>query len=90
MVPGGRPIIDIGYKYNTRKVLQFIVIEKSGITQSGLTYLYKYPGQFSNVAISPVALPLVVHKFFGSVNDVDSHNKSRQSDLALEKYWVTQ
>ena len=29
-------------------------------------------------------------KFFGSVNDVDSHNKSCQSDLALEKFWVTQ
>ena len=28
-------------------------------------------------------------KFFGSVNEVDSHKKSRQSDLALEKFWVT-
>ena len=25
-----------------------------------------------------------------SVNEVDSHNKSRQSDLALEKWWVNQ
>ena len=24
------------------------------------------------------------------MNEVDSHNKSRQSDLALEKWWVTQ
>ena len=29
-------------------------------------------------------------KLFGSVNEVDSHNKSRQLDLALEKFWVTQ
>ena len=29
-------------------------------------------------------------EFFGSVNEVDSHNKSRQSDLGLENYWVTQ
>ena len=29
-------------------------------------------------------------KFFGSVNEVDSENKSRQSDLALEKFWLTQ
>ena len=29
-------------------------------------------------------------KFFGSVNEVNPHNKSRQSDLAQEKYWVTQ
>ena len=25
-----------------------------------------------------------------AVNEVDSHNKSRQFDLALEKWWVTQ
>ena len=29
-------------------------------------------------------------KFFGCVNEVDFHNKSGHSDLALEKYWVTQ
>ena len=28
-------------------------------------------------------------KFLGSVNGVESHNMSRQSDLALEKFWVT-
>ena len=28
-------------------------------------------------------------KCFGSVNEGKSHNKSRQSDLALEKFWVT-
>ena len=29
-------------------------------------------------------------KIFGSVNGVDSHKKSCQSDLALENFWVTQ
>ena len=29
-------------------------------------------------------------KFFEYVNEVDSHNKPRQSDLELEKFWVTQ
>ena len=29
-------------------------------------------------------------KFYGSVNEVDSHNKLRQSDIALKKFWVTQ
>ena len=31
-----------------------------------------------------------MYKLFGSVNEVDSHNKSRQSDLVLDKFWVTQ
>ena len=29
-------------------------------------------------------------RFFNAVNKVDSHNKSRQYDLALEKWWVNQ
>ena len=34
-------------------------------------------------------VPLLCQKK-SSVNEVDPHNKSRQSDLALEKWWVTQ
>ena len=29
-------------------------------------------------------------QFVSAVNEVDSHNKSRQSDLALDNLWVTQ
>ena len=29
-------------------------------------------------------------KLFVSVNEVESHNKSRQSDISLDKLWVTQ
>ena len=68
MVPGGRPLIVIGCKYNTRKVLYFIVTDNAGSTQAGLPYLSKYPGQFSNLSIRPVSCPLVVYKFFGAVN----------------------
>ena len=89
MVPGDRPLIAIGYKYNVRKVLSFIVTYNTGSTNNGIPYLYNYPDQFTNVAIRPVAHPLVVSKK-SAVNEVDSHNKSRQSDLALEKWWVTQ
>ena len=59
MVPGDRPLIAIGYKYNARKVLSFIVTDNVGITKTGISYLYKYPDQFTNVSICPVARPLV-------------------------------
>ena len=36
MVPGVRTLIAIGYKYNARKVLYFIVIDNSGSTQTGV------------------------------------------------------
>ena len=60
MVPGNRPLIDIGYKYNAQKVLSFIVIYNTGITQKGLPYLSKYSDKFTNIAIRPVARPVVM------------------------------
>ena len=79
MVPRRRPLISIGYKYNERKVLYVIITENAWSTQAGFPIL----DQFSNVSTCPVACPLAVYKFFDSVNEVDSHNKSRQSGLAL-------
>ena len=82
MVPGDRPLIAIDYKYNARKVLSFIVTDNKGRTKTGINYLSKYTDQFTNVAIHPVARPLVM-SMFSAVNKVDYHNKSRQYDLAL-------
>ena len=59
-------------------------------TTLDIPYLSKYPDQFSNVSISPVACPLIMSKFFGLVNKVESHNRSRNPDIVLEKLWVTQ
>ena len=84
MVPGYRPIIVISYKYNAWKVLSFIVTENASNTKTVVIYLSKYLYQFINVAIHPVDHPLVMSKKY-SVDEVDSHNKSRQSYLALEK-----
>ena len=47
-----------------RKVLSFIVTENPGRAQAGITYLSKYTDQFTNVAIRPVAFPLVMSKCF--------------------------
>ena len=60
MVPGGRPLIAIGYKYNAQKVLYFIVTDNAGSTNTGTTYLSKYPDQFTNVSIRPIARPVVM------------------------------
>ena len=55
MVPGDRPLIAIGYKYNVRKVISFIVTDNTGSTKTFITCLSKYPDQFTNFAIHPVA-----------------------------------
>ena len=70
MVPGFRPLIAIGYKYNSRKVVSLIVIDNTGITKSVLPYLSKYLDQFSNISVHPISCPLFMYKFFGYVNEV--------------------
>ena len=64
MAPGGRTLIAIGYKYNAWKVLYFIVTDNAGSTKTGIPYLSKYPDQFTNVSIRPVARPVVTSKTF--------------------------
>ena len=39
VVPGSRPLISIGCKYHTRKVLYCVFIEDIGSTNAGLPYL---------------------------------------------------
>ena len=41
IVTGGRPLIAIGYTYNSHKVLYFIVIDNTGNKQKVITYLSK-------------------------------------------------
>ena len=62
----------------------------AGSTTLCIPYLSEYPEKFNNVSIHPVSCPLLMSKFFGAVNEVDSHNKFRQSDIAMEKFMVTQ
>ena len=62
MVPGARPLLNISYKYNCR-FLSFVAESGEGVTTLGIPYLLKYPDQFSNVSILPVAHPLLVSNF---------------------------
>ena len=67
-------------------VLCLIDTEDTWSTNDGITYLSKYHDPFYNVNIRPVDHPLVMSKLFGSVSEVDSHNKSINYGLALENY----
>ena len=90
MVPGESPLLDIGYKYNSQKFRSFVATEWAGRTTLGIHYLSKYLDQFSNVSMRPAARILLMSNFFGLVDEVYSHNKKRQSDLALDHFWVMQ
>ena len=49
MGPGERPLIAIGYKYNSRKVLYYFATAGTESTMLDIPYLSKYPDQFYNV-----------------------------------------
>ena len=90
MVLGERLLIDIGYRYNSQKFLSFVSTVRAGSTMLGIPYLFMYPDQFSNFSIRNVARPHLMSKFFGQDNEIDSHNKPRHLNLAMENFWVTQ
>ena len=89
-VPSGRPLLDIGYKYNYRKVLVFIDTEGGGSTEPGDPHLSNLPDIYYNVSVNPVVCPQFLGKYFNSCNALDNNNRMRKSDLALDKYWITQ
>ena len=80
----------IGYKYNSRKFLGFIATEGGGSTEPGNTYLSCFPENYYNVYIRPVICPWVIGRYFNAFNSIDNHNRMQKSELALEKYWLTQ
>ena len=88
VVPGYIPLLVLVYNYNSLYVLSFVTTEGEAITKFVMNYLSHYPDQFANVAIWPTILPLIMYKFFESVNKIYSHKKFMLSNLALEKHWV--
>ena len=75
MLARSRPLIAIGYKFNAQKVLSFIFTDNSGSTHAGLSYLSKYPDQFTSVALCPVVTPLAMYWYSSAVNEIDPLNK---------------
>ena len=88
-VPGGRALLAIWCKYNSRKVLGFIATEGAVITEPGDTYLYLSPDSYYNFSVCPVVITHLMSRYFNACNAIDNHNMTQQSDLALENYWVT-
>ena len=89
-VPGGRPLLYIGYRYNSRKVLGFITNEGGGITEPDDPYLSRSHDLRYNVSVCPVVCPHFLGRYFNAYNSIDDHNRMWESDLVLDKYWVTQ
>ena len=86
IVPGERPLLAIGYKYNSRKVLEFISTEGYGSTESGDPYLSSFPDMYYNVSVHPVVRPHLLGSYFNVCNAIYNQNRMLQSKLVLDKY----
>ena len=78
-------LVAIGYKYNTKTVLQFVCTKGAGATKAGEPYQARFPEKFGNVCARHVLRPHVISMYFKHSNVVDVHNQARQFELALEK-----
>ena len=54
-IPGGIPLLSIGYNYNSRKLLGYIATKGYESTEPVDPYLYRFPDIYSNVFVCPVA-----------------------------------
>ena len=75
--------------YNYRKVIEFIATEGAVSTKQNDPNLSQFPGIYSNVSVRPVLCSQFIGRYFNYCNAIDNYNRMRQSDIALEKYWVT-
>jgi hypothetical protein len=87
--PNNVPLIALGYRYSRNTTLCFVMTSRAGSTNAGNPYIMKYTDGFGNLCQREVERPEVISKFFSESNTIDSHNQVRQSNLALEKKWLT-
>lgn len=85
----GVDMVCVGYNYLRKKVLTFLFNKGAGSLKNGVLYIARWKDEHLNTMSKLVPCPSVVAKYFQDSNKVDSHNQSRQFDLALEKMWVT-
>lgn len=87
--PNGSKLIAIGYKYNSKKVLSFVMTKGAGNTTEGKPYIARFTDKYGNINGRSVQRPEVLSKYYAQSNKVDMHNQSRQGDLRLERHWKT-
>ena len=87
--PDGPELVAIGYRYNSKVTLCFVMTKNAGLTRKGKPYEMKFTDSHGNVHVRLVDRPSVISNFFEVSNCVDKHNQARQHELALEKKWDT-
>ena len=78
-------LVAIGYWYNSKVTLHFIIIKNSGSTRKESLNEMKFMDSYSNIYMLLVNWLSVISDFFEVLNIVDKYNQAWQYELALEK-----
>ena len=68
--PDNKPLMTIGYKCISQKILGVISAEGGIITVPGVPYLFFYPENYYNVSINPMFRPSVIGRYFSAWNAI--------------------
>lgn len=86
----GVKLVAVGYKYNSSKVIFFIMTEGAGALTNGSTYSAKFQDGVGNVITRPVDRQIMASRYYSYSPAVDQNNQARQDELKLEELWQTQ
>ena len=74
--PNGADLVAIGYRYNSKVTLSFVISKNAGSTRKGSPYEMKFSDSHGNVHVRLVDRPSVISEFFERSNAVDKHNQA--------------
>jgi hypothetical protein len=83
-------LLAVGYKYNSTKVICFVMKKDCGDFSAGKPYEARWKDDNGNMAMREIFRPSCVSNYFEHSNTIDTHNHLRQGILKLEKHWITQ
>ena len=70
-------LLTIRYKYNSSKVLTFVLSRGAGSTVTGRPYQARSPDVYENIHAQDIPKPQVFNTYFDHCGLVDSHNQAR-------------
>ena len=83
-------LVAIGYHYNNKTVLHFMMTKDSRSTTTGRRYSAKFRDPFGNLCYREIFCPDCTTKVFKQSNVIDMHNQVCQFQLGLKKSCLTQ
>ena len=85
----GVDMLCMGYKYNRKRVLTFLMTKGCANTTPGKPYHTEYLSDDGTRTTKDIDRPEVLTLYFEAAGMIDQHNHNRQGTLGLEDKWNT-